>query len=198
MQKIRVHLTFSDRLNRSVAVGAMVLAGAPELGSETVTQATYYPAPSGVYTRMMTTAGTVLARDPGTGLAVGNAAAPAGAIKMVIMDGSVGIGTLNAESALQVAGGIQLEDDPSFCTAAKAGTQRWHLGQVELCDGTLPWRVAVSSAGALTQNNCYLTGWYRAFDATSMMMCNPGYYMAGQQQIDCTNWSDCERHYCCQ
>lgn len=42
-----------------------VLAAAPELGSETVTLSTYYPAPSGVYVNMITTGNTYLARDGG-------------------------------------------------------------------------------------------------------------------------------------
>jgi len=58
----------------------LLLAVASELGSENVTLATYYPAPSGVYARMITTGNTLLARD--TGL--------------------VGIGTTNPQAQLHV------------------------------------------------------------------------------------------------
>lgn len=58
-------LKFSPRFIRAAAVGAIVLAAVPEIGSESVTLATYYPAPSGVYTNMITTNNTYLARDGG-------------------------------------------------------------------------------------------------------------------------------------
>ncbi len=58
-------LKFSPRFIRAAAVGAIVLAAVPELSSESVTLATYYPAPSGVYTNMITTGNTYLARDGG-------------------------------------------------------------------------------------------------------------------------------------
>ncbi|OGR85154.1 MAG: hypothetical protein A3J74_01745 [Elusimicrobia bacterium RIFCSPHIGHO2_02_FULL_57_9] len=45
-----------------------------ELGTENVNLTTYYPAPSGVYTRMITTGQTVLARDAGANVGIGTAA----------------------------------------------------------------------------------------------------------------------------
>lgn len=51
------------RAGRWLMAGAMVFAAAPELASESVTLTTYYPAPSGVYTQMITTGNTYLARD---------------------------------------------------------------------------------------------------------------------------------------
>ncbi len=50
--------------------------------------------------------------------------------------GKVGIGTDQPQSALQVAGGVQIADDSDECTAAKAGTLRWHNSRVEVCNGT--------------------------------------------------------------
>lgn len=45
--------------------GLLMLILAPALVSENVTLTTYYPAPSGVYTQMITTADTYLSRDSG-------------------------------------------------------------------------------------------------------------------------------------
>lgn len=59
-------LQFSPRFVRAVGVAAIFFAAVPELGSESVTLATYYPAPSGVYTNMITTNNTYLARDGGS------------------------------------------------------------------------------------------------------------------------------------
>ncbi len=50
--------------------------------------------------------------------------------------GNVGIGTSAPHSTLSVSGGIQVADDPSACTAEKAGTIRWHANQIEVCNGT--------------------------------------------------------------
>lgn len=64
--KIRFDLTFGSRFVRAVSVAAIMLGAVPELESESVTLSTYYPAPSGVYTQMITTGNTYLARDSGS------------------------------------------------------------------------------------------------------------------------------------
>ncbi len=66
---IRLDLRFGEgwrRASRFLMAGAMVFAAVPELASESVTLTTYYPAPSGVYTTMITTNNTFLARDSGS------------------------------------------------------------------------------------------------------------------------------------
>lgn len=63
---IRFDLRLSEGLRRAgrlALAGAMMFAAVPELASESVTLTTYYPAPSGVYTTMITTNNTFLARD---------------------------------------------------------------------------------------------------------------------------------------
>ncbi len=70
-------------------------------------------------------------------------------------NGHIGIGTSTPQSALHVAGGIQLSDDASDCTATKAGTLRWHGGTIEVCDGT-SWEPIYSSPLG-SQNNPGMT-----------------------------------------
>lgn len=64
--KIRFDFTFSRRFITVCGAVAMMLCAVPELESESVTLSTYYPAPSGVYTNLITTNNTFLARDGGT------------------------------------------------------------------------------------------------------------------------------------
>lgn len=71
--KISFDLTFSRRFVRGAGVVAIMLCAVPELESESVTLSTYYPAPSGVYTQMITTGNTYLARDTGN-VGIGTAA----------------------------------------------------------------------------------------------------------------------------
>jgi hypothetical protein len=105
------------RFERRAAVGvlaAALLFGAGWAISETLTMTTYYPSPSGVYRRLVTTAQTLLARD----------------------GGSVGIGTTAPQAKLDVAGGVRIGAS-SLCGAAQAGTNRYNAGlkQMEFCDG---------------------------------------------------------------
>lgn len=62
---VKFDVRFSRVWIRNLTALAMVLAIAPELASESVTLTTYYPAPSGVYTNMIVTGATYLARDGG-------------------------------------------------------------------------------------------------------------------------------------
>ncbi len=86
--RVKFDLTFSRRLIVSAGAFAMMLCAVPELDSESVTLSTYYPAPSGVYTNMITTGNTTLARDG------------AGATR-------VGIGTSAPAVKLHVVGDVQ-------------------------------------------------------------------------------------------
>ncbi len=62
---IRFDLRLGASWKRGALAGLMMLSAVPELGSESVTLSTYYPAPSGVYTNMIATGNTQLARDGG-------------------------------------------------------------------------------------------------------------------------------------
>ncbi len=51
--------------------------------------------------------------------------------------GYLGVGFSTPTTRLHVAGGVQISDDTDDCTAAKAGTIRWHDNRLELCDGSV-------------------------------------------------------------
>ncbi|MBI5631587.1 MAG: hypothetical protein HY921_11980 [Elusimicrobia bacterium] len=82
-------------------------ASAEDLGSESVTLMTYYPAPSGVYVKMITTADAYLARDAG----------------------SVGIGTVAPGAKLEVRGDVKIVDGSQgsgkVLTSDAAGLASW-------------------------------------------------------------------------
>lgn len=82
---LRLEVRLSPVLARWGLVAAILACPVAELGSETVTLTTYYPAPSGVYTRMITTNDTFLARDGGrVGIGTTNAAAGSNGGKLTV------------------------------------------------------------------------------------------------------------------
>ncbi len=80
---VRFDLSFSRRFLSAAGALAIMLCAVPELDSESVTLSTYYPAPSGVYTNMITTGNTYLARDGGS---VGIGSTAPGAAKLYVRD----------------------------------------------------------------------------------------------------------------
>ena len=60
---LRLELSFGGKSLRLMMAAAMAALAATEVASESVTLTTYYPAPSGVYTQMITTQNTYLVRD---------------------------------------------------------------------------------------------------------------------------------------
>lgn len=90
--KLRFDLTFSRRFVSTGLCAVLMLGVVPELESESVTLSTYYPAPSGVYTQMITTGNTYLARDGGN-VGIGTAA-PGSKLDVT--------GTANVSSTLNV------------------------------------------------------------------------------------------------
>lgn len=80
---------YGPRTWRAPLVAAMLLAAVGDLNSESVTLSTYYPAPSGVYTNMITTGHTYMARDP---------------LTVWPFESRVGIGTISPTQKLTVVG----------------------------------------------------------------------------------------------
>jgi hypothetical protein len=159
-----------------VAALILVAAFGRLLWSEVLTLMTTYPVPSGIYNQIVTTGdsgtaptNTTLNRNAGNTILV----PPTNAA------GKVGIGTPNPSNKLEVAGdvgatsgrftaGVQIGDDSSPCTGARAGALRWHGGAFEGCDGSA-WKPLKEDAGpspkcydaggawSSTQNTCYFS-----------------------------------------
>lgn len=119
MANVRVQMDISvpSSAFRMMLALALMLIGADELVSETVTLTTYYPAPSGVYVNMITTNNTWLARDSstnsgylniGSNAAAGNQGTGAGNTRLIVMNGNVGIGQATPTQKLEVAGIVKL------------------------------------------------------------------------------------------
>jgi len=106
---IRLNLEMSPRVFRAFFPLLLLSVLAGDLASEAVTLNTYYPAPSGIYTQMIATGNTYLARDGGC-VNVGTTAAcdASGRTKLTVMGSSagqhlVGIGTTSPGAPLEVA-----------------------------------------------------------------------------------------------
>jgi hypothetical protein len=100
------------RIERRTLVGIMVSAllfGAGIAISETLTMTTYYPSPSGVYRKLVSTAQTFLARDGGN-VGIGTST-PANKLSVAggnaEFGGRVGIGTNAPQAPLDVRGEIR-------------------------------------------------------------------------------------------
>src|SRR6185369_779182 len=59
----------------------------------------------------------------------------------ITANGNVGIGTTSPLVALEVNGAIKVNNEVALCGAGKAGAIRFNAGQMELCDGTPPWKI---------------------------------------------------------
>jgi hypothetical protein len=114
---IRLGVPNGPRVKRGALSALLMLIGVPNLGSESVTLTTYYPAPSGVYTNMITTGNTFLARD----------------------GGSVGVGTATPGTKLDVVGTFRASGSATFNNGV--------TGSFGLTPGYVNWATYGTGAG---------------------------------------------------
>ena len=163
---VRFDLSFGTRSLRCMMAAGMIFSVATEVASESVTLTTYYPAPSGVYTQMITTGNTYLNRDNlgkvGIGTAVPitffsvNGAAAIGApyatgsaapANGLIVAGNVGIGTAGPAYTLDVAGDIRATGDLRVFGAGLYNSSGYQMMQGNAAD----WL-------RINQNNSWASG----------------------------------------
>ncbi len=137
-RSIHLHLriSYGPAVVRRFLTVFFLFALAGDLSSESVTLTTYYPAPSGVYTKMITTADTYLARDGGS---VGVGMTTPGVAKLAVRNSGAGVGVYVGNGAPY--GQAYIEQD---------GAPGTHLWLAE--NGTSVFNVtsggAMSAAGA--------------------------------------------------
>lgn len=76
---------------------------------------------------------------------------------VIYYNGSVGVGTVNPRSKLEVAGGIQIGSDSAICDSTKSGTIRYSLTDVEYCNG-LNWKALAVAGSGITSFNGAIVG----------------------------------------
>jgi len=121
---------------------------AGELGSETLTLSTFYPAPSGVYTKMITTSDTFLATTSGhvgigTTLPIGVLDVKGTGDVLFNTSGNVGIGTTSPVATLDVAGSVKIGSGGQPCDSTHRGMLETYLNagvhRLRYCDG-VAWK----------------------------------------------------------
>lgn len=159
---VRLELRVTPRLARFGIAAGLMLVGAGELASESVTLTTYYPAPSGVYSQMITTDSTWLARDANA-VIIGSAGAAAGQ-KLDIFS-NMGGGGNAAIRATYPAGGGLLNTEFSALAHRNGVWQALYASQgaasyAAYMNGTSVLNGATTVNGTLTVNGAAITGQY--------------------------------------
>jgi hypothetical protein len=159
MADISIHfdLRVGRRSTRWLMAAVMVLAAAPEVASESVTLSTYYPAPSGVYTNMITTGQTLLARDGGN-VGIGSNTAPGykldvtGTFRVTSTSLFQGVATFNSD---QVVNGLATFNGASVFNGAATFNQNVTFNGNMQINGSLSARAYLP---AYSNWNSYGTG----------------------------------------
>jgi hypothetical protein len=181
---------YGPRTWRVPLVAVMLLAAVGDLNSESVTLSTYYPAPSGVYTNMITTGNTFLARDggavtkvgigtvaPGAKLSVsGSMAVGAGYAAVVppadalIVSGRLGVGIPAPTQSFDVGGNVNI-------AAGVGGNGYIHLNAAGCGAPTAVTSGAICGAGqyAAFSPGVYVEGWsYQSYGGPTYLMAPDG------------------------
>jgi len=224
---IRFDITVSPGTRRFALAAGMLCLVPIDLASESVTLATYYPAPSGVYTNMITTGLTRLARDGGL-VAIGDIGAAG--TRLTVMNGNVGIGTTSPTAKLEITtalgatsvdlrvtgrmwteSGVWLDATPSQFIGMKTATELgiWNNGWRMSVDNTGKVGIGVAAAaetldveGTIIARGC--AGVAATFYGGGVVNCAPGTYatwirgiMSERQTATLTNADGSGSMYCC-
>lgn len=149
---IHLRLSWDFRAVKPWLILALLVLTAGDLASESVTLTTYYPAPSGVYTQMITTNNTYLARDGGRALIGGTVLSPganADAASKLDVTGSAYV-----QKLMTTGGNVYSAADPSaadFVIGSSAGTRH---------DSSIMFWSNASASRVFNQNDVfYLSVW---------------------------------------
>lgn len=150
---IRLNLGVTPGLFRWGLAVLSVTAFATDLSSESVVLSTYYPAPTGIYTQMITTGNTFLARDGGN---VGVALAGAATTKLEVGGNTNLLGA--APSASFAAGATLSSPGASTLALGTSGAERLRISNQGLVGiGTTNPQLAVHVNGDIVGRTWNLT-----------------------------------------
>lgn len=179
---VTIRLFWRPQDLRPFMVAGLMLFCAGELGSESVTLTTYYPAPSGIYTRMITTSQTDLVRDGGD-LTVG-ASAPAN----VTVRGNVGMTT---GSLTISAGNASINSGNLTVGTAAPNVVRIQASNGRLGVGTLAPTVPLHVVGGVRVDGPLriIASGCVGVDVTQGPVCGPGRYATFTPGFNIEGWS---------
>ncbi|MFA6316639.1 MAG: hypothetical protein WC943_04415 [Elusimicrobiota bacterium] len=138
MKEVVFQVRFGKKQFIGILAGLVLVVGATDLVTETLTMTAYYPAPAGIYQRLTTTGNTILARDDGkVGIGMTQPAADLDVVGETRLDGSLQVtGDAALGANLRVAGNAVVGGDTR--------TERFFLKGVEFppppVGTTLMWK----------------------------------------------------------
>lgn len=160
--RLQIDLTVPWWGPRWALLAALMALPARELQSESVTLNTYYPAPSGVYTQMITTDNTWLARNVGR-VIVGSGTPQ---VKLAV-NGNMAVGTY-ADGVAAPANGLIVSGQVGIGRSTVGGNARLHVQGYARFDNTggscaeanVTEGVICSGAFATFVPGLYIDGWW--------------------------------------
>ena len=153
MSQVQITMSLDRRIICATLAVAMTVSAVTEIGAESVTLTTYYPAPSGVYVQMIVTKKAYLARDGGE-VTIGQTATPG---TLTVTGNSTFTGNAKiSEGTLQLP---SLTADPSVSNPYGAlyfnsSTKQIKGYTAPTSGGTATWTPLWASAAASTAVSC--------------------------------------------